>query len=166
MLNEAVDNMADGINGSKMLAHSRFESTSHAATHPRKAAAASGLAVAPTAPGHRLAIDEVARQAPDFTAAHQDGTAALNGDRLDEASLTAVPAIRHFWDREVATGRVPTGAELSRAAGVPPTTGLGRRERREWAAELPESLSTAVDRPDTSNTRGSQPSLPSQSALV
>jgi len=52
--------------------------------------------------------------------------------------------MRRFWDREVASGRVPTGAELSRAAGVPPNTGLGRRKRREWEAELPEHLMTAA----------------------
>jgi len=52
--------------------------------------------------------------------------------------------MRRFWDREVTRGRVPTGAELSRAAGVPPTTGLGRRKRREWEAELPEHLKTAA----------------------
>ncbi|HZM83876.1 MAG TPA: hypothetical protein VFC19_49800 [Candidatus Limnocylindrales bacterium] len=69
-----------------------------------------------------------------------------DGDRPDdEADLTAVSAMRRFWDREVANGRVPTGAELSRAAGVPPTTGLGRRKRREWESELPESLKAAAD---------------------
>jgi len=62
----------------------------------------------------------------------------------DEADLTAVAAMRRFWDREVAGGRVPTGAELSRTAGVPPATGLGRRKRREWEAELPEHLKTAA----------------------
>lgn len=62
----------------------------------------------------------------------------------DEADLTAVVVMRRLWDREVNSGRVPTGAELSRAAGVPPTTGLGRRKRRQWEAELPEHLKTAA----------------------
>ncbi|WP_117214742.1 hypothetical protein [Allorhizocola rhizosphaerae] len=62
----------------------------------------------------------------------------------DEADLTAVEAMRRFWESEVAGGRVPTGAELSRAAGVPPTTGLGRRKRREWETELPEHFKAAA----------------------
>ncbi|RQX00948.1 hypothetical protein DLJ59_19815 [Micromonospora inaquosa] len=48
--------------------------------------------------------------------------------------------MRRFWDTETNQGRIPTGAELSRAAGVPPATGLGRRKRRAWEAELPDHL--------------------------
>jgi hypothetical protein len=63
----------------------------------------------------------------------------------DEQDTSAVTSMRRFWDQEVANGRVPTGAQLSRAAGVRPKTGLGRRKRREWEAELPEHLEpTAV----------------------
>ncbi|MFI1996811.1 hypothetical protein [Actinoplanes sp. NPDC020271] len=58
-------------------------------------------------------------------------------DSDEEADRSAVAAMRRFWDSEIAQGRVPTGAELSRAAGVPPSTGLGRRKRREWEADLP-----------------------------
>lgn len=54
--------------------------------------------------------------------------------------LSAVAAMRRFWDTETSQGRIPTGAELSRAAGVPPATGLGRRKRRAWEAELPDHL--------------------------
>jgi hypothetical protein len=61
----------------------------------------------------------------------------------DENDRSAVTAMRRFWDNEIAQGRVPTGAELSRAAGVPPTTGLGRRKRREWEADLPEPIKAA-----------------------
>jgi hypothetical protein len=56
----------------------------------------------------------------------------------EDADRSAVAAMRRFWNNEIAQGRVPTGAELSRAAGVPPTTGLGRRKRREWQADLPD----------------------------
>jgi hypothetical protein len=62
----------------------------------------------------------------------------------DEANRSAVAEMRHFWDNEIAHGRVPTGAELSRAAGVPPTTGLGRRKRREWEADLSEHIRATV----------------------
>lgn len=58
----------------------------------------------------------------------------------DDADVSAVVAMRRFWEAEVGQGRVPTGAELSRAAGVPPRTGLGRRKRRAWEAELPDHL--------------------------
>jgi len=58
----------------------------------------------------------------------------------DDADGSPVAAMRRFWNSEVAQGRVPTGAELSRAARVPPRTGLGRRKRRAWESELPEHL--------------------------
>jgi len=58
----------------------------------------------------------------------------------DDADTTAVQAMRRFWDNEVSNGRIPTGAELSRATGVLPSTGLGRRKRREWMADLPERV--------------------------
>lgn len=65
--------------------------------------------------------------------------------RVDENSdLPAVEAMRRFWDSEIADGRIPTGAGLSRAAGVSPRTGLGRRKRREWVAELSDHLTTAA----------------------
>jgi hypothetical protein len=62
----------------------------------------------------------------------------------DVADRSAVAAMRRFWDNEIAQRRMPTGAELSRAAGVPPTTGLGRRKRREWEADLPKHIKTTV----------------------
>jgi hypothetical protein len=69
----------------------------------------------------------------------------------DDADLSAVAAMRRFWEAETSAGRVPTGAELSRAAGVPPRTGLGRRQRRAWEPELPDDLrrplTRAGDRP-------------------
>ncbi|WP_144118374.1 hypothetical protein [Catellatospora sichuanensis] len=58
----------------------------------------------------------------------------------DDADVSAVAAMRRFWEVETGRGRIPSGAELSRAAGVPPTTGLGRRKRREWEADLPDHL--------------------------
>ncbi|MER7006305.1 hypothetical protein ABT297_25125 [Dactylosporangium sp. NPDC000555] len=68
-----------------------------------------------------------------------------NAEQTDEDSdLSAVAAMRRFWDAEISKGRIPTGAELSRAAGVPPSTGLGRRKRREWEGELPDHLRSVV----------------------
>jgi len=79
-------------------------------------------------------------------AGHQPDDEAIDDDAEDEDDdetqddLSAVAAMRRFWDRETSQGRIPTGAELSRAAGVPPATGLGRRKRRAWEAELPYHL--------------------------
>lgn len=58
----------------------------------------------------------------------------------EETENSAVASMRRFWDAEVGEGRIPTGAELSRAAGVPPETGLGRRKRRQWTPSLPDHL--------------------------
>jgi hypothetical protein len=50
---------------------------------------------------------------------------------------SAKAAARAFWQAEVAAGRVPTGAELARAAGKDnDESGMFRRCAREWAAEL------------------------------
>ncbi|MEU4593279.1 hypothetical protein [Micromonospora aurantiaca (nom. illeg.)] len=68
----------------------------------------------------------------------RDGDAEDDDETQDD--LSAVAAMRRFWDTETSQGRIPTGAELSRAAGVPPATGLGRRKRRAWEAELPDHL--------------------------
>ena len=69
-----------------------------------------------------------------------DGTKDDEATADDDADLSAVAAMRRFWDSEVSQSHVPTGAELSRAAGVRPRTGLGRRKRRAWEAELPDHL--------------------------
>ncbi|MEU8265495.1 hypothetical protein AB0C02_33490 [Micromonospora sp. NPDC048999] len=73
-----------------------------------------------------------------------DGEAAAGIGTEEDADHSAVEVMRRFWDDETAKGRIPTGAELSRAAGVPPSTGLGRRKRREWVASLPENPKTAA----------------------
>ncbi|MEU8265186.1 hypothetical protein AB0C02_31835 [Micromonospora sp. NPDC048999] len=89
---------------------------------------------APWEPFQRTQHDE---PPPDENDDHGEGTE-------EDADTSAVAAMRRFWDSETAKGRIPTGAELSRAAGVPPSTGLGRRKRREWKADLPEQLKAAV----------------------
>jgi hypothetical protein len=76
----------------------------------------------------------------------QSGPAEVGDDQgsAAEDDRSSVAAMRRFWNTEIAEGRVPTGAELSRAAGVPPSTGLGRRKRREWEAELHDHIKGAV----------------------
>ncbi|MFJ1540429.1 hypothetical protein ACIODS_17990 [Micromonospora chalcea] len=87
------------------------------------------------------------REAPSSTWYGESST-DNDADRVvgiqEEPDTSAVAIMRRFWDSETAKGRIPTGAELSRAAGVPPSTGLGRRKRREWAADLPEQLKTTA----------------------
>lgn len=87
------------------------------------------------------------REAPSSTRYGESPTDD-DADRVvgiqEGADTSAVAAMRRFWDSETAKGRIPTGAELSRAAGVPPSTGLGRRKRREWAADLPEQVKGAA----------------------
>jgi hypothetical protein len=104
----------------------------------------------PAASGQRLDLDSLTSQAGESSANQRERTGdpdnELNRDNQpdDQVDLTAVAAMRRFWDREVSNGRAPTGAELSRAAGVPPITGLGRRKRREWEADLPQHLKSAT----------------------
>ena len=50
----------------------------------------------------------------------------------DSSTATATKIMRAFWDREMAAGREPTGADLCRAAGVPTTSSLGRQYAAQW----------------------------------
>jgi len=55
-----------------------------------------------------------------------------------EASASGVQVMRAYWDREVSAGRIPTGADLIRAAGLSPASSLGRQMAARWRAELEE----------------------------
>jgi MFS family permease len=50
----------------------------------------------------------------------------------------ATTVMRRFWEREVAQGRIPTGADLVRAAGLSPSSSLGRQNAAKWRGELSE----------------------------
>jgi hypothetical protein len=52
------------------------------------------------------------------------------------APVSATDVMRAHWDAAAAAGRVPTGAELLRAAGLAPTSSLGRQLAARWRAEL------------------------------
>jgi hypothetical protein len=45
--------------------------------------------------------------------------------------------MRDFWDSEIEKGRIPSGADLNRAAGRDPGYSLGKKYARQWRAELP-----------------------------
>jgi hypothetical protein len=52
-------------------------------------------------------------------------------------AMSATDVMRAYWDAEIRAGRpAPTGADLLRAAGVPPTSSLGRQNAAKWRAEL------------------------------
>jgi len=51
------------------------------------------------------------------------------------STVSAKTIMRAYWDREVAAGRDPSGADLNRAAGVSPSSSLGRQYRAQWIAE-------------------------------
>jgi hypothetical protein len=83
------------------------------------------------------------RQASDHV--HDPVDESDEPDTDDSGDPSPVAAMRRFWENEVKHGRIPSGAELSRAAGVAPNTGLGRRKRREWVPEVSDRF-RAVER--------------------
>jgi hypothetical protein len=64
------------------------------------------------------------------------GQAPASGADAAGSATSATAVMRAHWDREVAAGRVPTGADLLRAAGVPSSSSLGRQNAAKWRAEL------------------------------
>jgi hypothetical protein len=54
----------------------------------------------------------------------------------DAPAASGVAVMRAYWDQQVAAGRVPTGAELLRAAGLSSTSSLGRQMAAKWRREL------------------------------
>lgn len=57
---------------------------------------------------------------------------------------TATQIMRAHWDAEVSAGRVPSGADLLRAAGLEATSSLGRQRRARWITELPAEMRAAA----------------------
>jgi hypothetical protein len=65
------------------------------------------------------------------------GPPAVAGAPGPGPDTTAAAVMHAFWNREVATGRVPTGADLMRAAGLDPSSSShGRQLAARWRAEL------------------------------
>lgn len=66
-------------------------------------------------------------------------------DRDDDAEMPArrgaVRAeMRAHWEKEIAAGNIPNGAELNRAAGKSANYSLGKRYASEWRNELPAEI--------------------------
>jgi Protein of unknown function (DUF2637) len=89
----------------------------------RRAAIVNGASVITDAAASRLALPA-------------GGPAPAPGADAAGSAISATAVMRAHWDREVAAGRVPSGADLLRAAGVPPTSSLGRQCAGKWRAEL------------------------------
>jgi hypothetical protein len=78
---------------------------------------------------------------------------ALRGDSEKDSSGGAEkPAkrgdkqtmMRAYWEAEIATGNIPNGADLNRAAGNDPGASLGRRYASEWRDELPSEFTGQI----------------------
>lgn len=66
-------------------------------------------------------------------------------DSGDSAKTTAKRGdkqtmMRAYWEKEIAAGNIPNGADLNRAAGNDPGASLGRRYASEWRDELPSEF--------------------------
>jgi hypothetical protein len=68
------------------------------------------------------------------------GSRAKSAKATDVAGTEAQAAARVLWDTAIAEGRIPSGAELARAAGVDPS--MGRRWRRDWEQETTTTTTT------------------------
>jgi hypothetical protein len=67
------------------------------------------------------------------------GQMALPAGPLEPAPANATGVMRAYWDREVAAGRIPSGADLLRAAGLSSTSSLGRQNAAKWKQELDQA---------------------------
>lgn len=61
--------------------------------------------------------------------------------------------MRAHWDAEIAGGRIPSGADLNRAASKDPKYSLGKKYARTWRQELPEAFVEAVEAGRTEEAR-------------
>nr|WP_238361909.1 hypothetical protein [Actinopolymorpha pittospori] len=80
---------------------------------------------------------------------HPEGGATkvkLGGRGGDKQSM------RTHWDAETAAGRVPSGADLNRAAGKDAGASLGRKYASEWRAELDADNNKDAENADNAAT--------------
>lgn len=81
------------------------------------------------------------RQLADALRSDSDG----DDDRDDDAEMPARrgavrAAMRAHWEKEIAAGNIPNGAELNREAGKTANYSLGKRYASEWRSELPAEI--------------------------
>lgn len=127
------------------------EDTAVPAPAPERIAVTAGAAVeqhpvdAPSAAARPALHLVTPPTSPTTTTPHtsttDDESAQVTGNETpDETPEETDPEarMRGHWDREVAAGRVPSGAELARVGLVSPAT--GKRRRAAWEIELPAHL--------------------------
>ncbi len=95
-----------------------------------------------------LAVNGAPSTKPALTVTRQR---AIAGRVVDGAAVTDLPdrstateIMREHWDAEVAQGRIPSGADLLRAAGVPETSSLGRQNAAKWRKEIAATVAQAA----------------------
>jgi hypothetical protein len=81
---------------------------------------------------------QAARQAPasEVAAPRLPAAVPARANVIDIAPPSATTIMRRHWDREVGQGRIPTGADLIRVAGLSRSSSLGRQNAAKWRAEL------------------------------
>ena len=134
-----VSPQSETTNGKPRSEQAGFNTETFSEQSTSDAVSGEGEQKPPSGGGQRgQSEDKVDVDEPDKMASRQAGP---DDEQPGEpAEKPFVLAMRRFWDQEVAKGNLPTGASLSKAAGVDPSTGLGRRKRREWEKELPGHL--------------------------
>lgn len=101
-------------------------------------------------PGGRRVATQPATRPTATRAATGTGPSGHGGDRRSGAKA----AMRRHWDAEVAADRIPSGADLDRAAGRTPGS-LGRRYAAEWTAELNGVTASSAATAGAANDGGS-----------
>jgi len=78
------------------------------------------------------------------------GNSGGEDDDRDEDAETPVrrgavrSEMRAYWEKEIAAGNFPNGADLNRAAGKPANYSLGKRYASEWRDQLPVERSQEI----------------------
>jgi len=107
----------------------------HAAAARRQAELAARAAAIVTPPSATVTGNGTRLALLPPPAGDHDATGAPAG--LAGGTLSATEVMRAFWTAQVTAGRVPSGADLVRAAGLSPASSLGRQLAARWRQELP-----------------------------
>jgi hypothetical protein len=96
--------------------------------------------VTPAGEGHAAIVNPASANVTHLPSAGQaGGSMVLPAGALEAAPANATGVMRAFWDREVSAGRIPSGADLLRAAGLSAASSLGRQNAAKWRQELDQA---------------------------
>lgn len=104
--------------------------------------------VAPPAPNHLVATRSGPANGNQVAPPAKDTTVVEFAPR-GETQAT----MRAHWDTVIADGRIPSGADLNRAASKDPKYSLGKKYARQWRQELPEAFVEAAQAGRTEEAR-------------